>query len=84
MWAAGCGAGANWEMNMVKTLLVVLGLSATALLLNGPVYAAPKNKAVCSTKWWSDCNKRCSSRGGVVRLCPEYCRRRQRDQGCNV
>lgn len=69
---------------MVKTLLVVLGLSATALLLNGPVYAAPKNKAVCSTKWWSDCNKRCSSRGGVVRLCPEYCRRRQRDQGCNV
>jgi hypothetical protein len=71
---------------MLKMSLLVLGLAAGAFAFTyaAPVSAAPKAGATCSTSWWEACNKRCISRGGKSRGCPEYCRRQQRSKGCNV
>lgn len=63
---------------------VWLGLTVLGIMfsVNGGEAFAQRKGAQCTAGWKAACIERCSKSGGQVRLCPGYCDKRQREQGC--
>lgn len=66
----------------MKKIWLSLAVSAVVLTSGGGEAAAQKKGAQCTPGWKAACIERCSKSGGQVRLCPAYCDKRQREQGC--
>lgn len=43
---------------------------------------AQKKDRRCGPNFQTACMKQCSERGGQVRLCPQYCAKREKELGC--
>lgn len=63
----------------MKILIAVAAMLASAWFVTGDAFAQKKKAGGCPANYAQTCQSTCSARGGQIRLCPQYCAKRMRE-----